>query len=135
MIRAGQAVLAALGPSTSFEGALMKILTWAAVAVTALFALMNLGASVVSHTGVDTWQRIVAGLLCAAGVAAAIGLATTRSWGRVAVIAVGAVNVLVSLIALVTDQEGAVVGIVVGGLGVLFGALVRSDQRPALSMS
>jgi hypothetical protein len=99
----------------------MKSLKWAAVAVTTLFALMNLG--VVPDGQADPAWRIVAGLLCLAGIAAAVGLAVDRTWGRAAVVAVGGLNIIASVIGLIADQQGAVIGLVVGGLGATLGAL------------
>jgi hypothetical protein len=103
----------------------VKILKWAAVAVTALFALMNLGA--VLGSDVDTPYRVIAAVLGVSGAAAAIGLAANQGWGKAAVVAVSALNVVTAIAGLFTDQQGAVIGIVVGGLGVALGALVDGD--------
>ncbi len=107
----------------------MKIVKWAAVAVTALFALMNLGAALGADQ--DTWVRVVSGVLAAAGLAATVGLATGRSWGRAAVVVVGVANVAGAVAALVADQDGAPIGLVVGALGVLLGAFADRRSRPA----
>ncbi len=104
----------------------MKILKWAAVAVTALFALMNLGA--VLEPDLETPYRAVAAILGVAGVAAAAGLGFSQPWGTRAVIAVGALNVVMAITGLFTDQQGAVIGIVVGGLGVALGALTGETK-------
>lgn len=105
----------------------MKILKWAAVAVTALFALMNLGA--VLDGDVDTPYRVVAAALCTAGAAAAIGLSANQSWGSAAVIVVGGLNVVTAITGLFADQDGAVIGIVVGVLGVVVGTLASGDTK------
>ncbi len=107
----------------------MKILTWAAVAATALFVLMNAGAVV--EPGIGAPYRVIAAALAVAGAAAAVGLAAGWSWGRAAVVGVGALNVAASTAALVTGQEGAVIGLAVGGLGVVLGALSGGTPRPA----
>ena len=99
----------------------MNIIRWAAVVVTGLFALMNLGA--VGDSDAEIWIRAVGGVLALLGIAAAVGLALQRSWGRPAIIAVGALNVAAAIAALVTDEPGGGVGIVVGGLAVVLGAL------------
>ena len=99
----------------------MKIVKWAAVIVTALFVLMNLG--VAFDPDQDDWVRVVGGVLAAVGIPALIGLATAQDWGRPAVVAVGLLNAAGGVAALVDDQEGAVIGIVVGGLGALLGFL------------
>lgn len=108
----------------------MKIIKWTAVAVTALFVLMNLGAVV--EPDVDAPYRVVAVVLAIGGVAAAVGLGANQPWGRPAVILVGALNVVTALAGLFTNQEGAVIGVVVGGLGVILGALAADEaRRPA----
>lgn len=109
----------------------MKILKWAAVGVTALFALMNFGA--LADADIDTAYRIVGGVLGLAGVVAAVGLGANRRWGKPAVIAVGALNVLAAISGLFTHQDGSVIGIVIGGLGVALGALTASDLRPRVA--
>jgi uncharacterized membrane protein len=105
----------------------MKLITWAAVAVTALFVLMNLG--VVLDGDTDVAWRLLGGVLGALGIAAAIGLAVDQPWGRVAVVGVAALNTVASVVATVSGEEGGVVGIVVGGLGAILGALVTTDAR------
>ena len=109
----------------------MKVIKWAAVAVTTLFVLMNLGA--VFQPEVDTPYRIVAAVLALVGAAAAIGLGANQSWGPTAIIVVGGLNVVTAITGLFADQEGAVIGVVVGGLGVVLGALVGGGgaKRPA----
>lgn len=102
----------------------MTFIRWSAVAVTALFSLMNIGAVV--QPEVDSRYRIVAAVLALAGAAAAVTLGTNQAGGRVAVITVGGLNILTAITGLFTDQEGAVVGIVVGGLGVILGILTGS---------
>ncbi len=107
----------------------MRILKWAAVAVTALFALMNLGAAL-GEGGSGAGARVLGAVLFVAGAVAATGLATGRAWGRAAVVAVGAANILAAVVALIAGTEGAVVGLVVGGLCVVLGAMApaRSEQ-------
>jgi hypothetical protein len=60
---------------------------------------------------------------------AAIALATNQAWGRAAVIAAGGVNVAPAVFGLFIHESGAVTGIVVGGLGVVFGALCGAGDR------
>jgi len=110
----------------------MNIIRWAAVAVTGLFALMNLGAAIEADGG---WVRIVGAALCIAGAAAAVGLALYQSWGRPAVITVGALNMTGAVAALLTDEAGFVAGMVVGGLGVLLGALAGPRTSPNVAVA
>ena len=105
----------------------MKIVKWAAVAVTLLFVLMNLGA--VFEPGVETQFRVIAGVMGLAGAVAVIGLAASQPWGTAAVIAVGVLNVVGSVAALLADQSGAVIGLVVGGLAATLGALTGAARR------
>ena len=99
----------------------MKLVRWAAVAVTALFVLMNIGAAV--DPDLDTWVRLGGAGLALVGIPAAIGLALNRAWGRPAVIAVGALNMAGAVAGIIADLEGGAIGLVVGGLGVVLGAL------------
>lgn len=110
----------------------MRILSWAAVAVTALFALMNLGAALGDGES-DAGLRLLGAVLCIAGLAAAAGLATRRPWGRAAVIGVGAANVAAAVIGLVVGAQGAVVGLVVGGLCIVLGALARQPVEQTVA--
>ena len=106
----------------------MKIVKWAAVGVTALFVLMNLGAAVDAPT---MWVRIVGAVLGVAGIAAAFGLATNQPWGATAVVGVGVLNVVGSLAALTAHEDGWAIGLVVGALGALLGLLAgRPDRAP-----
>jgi hypothetical protein len=102
----------------------MKVLTWAAVAVTTLFALMNLGAAIDGE--IDTGYRIAGAVLGVIGIVAAIGLGAGRAWGRAAVIGIGGLNVATAVTGLFTDQDGSVIGLVVGGLGVVLGVLATA---------
>jgi hypothetical protein len=103
----------------------MKIVKWAAVAVTALFVLMNAGAVLDPGTDVATPYRVVAAVLALAGVVAVVGLAMNATWGKAAVIVVGGLNLATSITGLFTDLDGSALGIVVGGLGVVLGALAQ----------
>jgi hypothetical protein len=114
-------------PLIDQPGAPMTVIRWAAVAVTALFVLMNTGA--VLEPEVDTGYRVVAAVLAIAGAVAAVMLGTNQARGRAAIITVGGLNVLTAITGLFTNQEGAVVGIVVGGLGVLLGMLTGSNTH------
>ena len=110
----------------------MKIIRWAAVAVTAMFVLMNAGAAF--EPGEPTWVRILGGALAAAGLIAGLGLALNRPWGWLGVVAVGAFNCLGAIAALMIGGGGTALGLVVGGLGILLGVLARTTVRqPAAS--
>ncbi len=97
----------------------MKIIRWAAVAVTALFVLMNAGA--VLDPVQPAWVRVAAAVLAVAG----LGLALNKRWGWAAVVAVGALNCLGAVSTLLFGGEGFAIGLMVGGLAVLLGILAR----------
>ena len=102
----------------------MRIIRWAAVAITVLMSLMNLGAALGSGDDKLSVPVVVAiAVLTVAGFAAAIGLAMHTTWGRPAVLAVGALNLLAAIIALFNGGEGAVIGLVVSALILLLGGL------------
>lgn len=105
----------------------MKIVKWAAVAVTALFVLMNAGA--VPTADLATPYRVVAAVLALAGVVAVVGLGMNATWGKAAVIVVGGLNLATSITGLFTDLDGSALGIVVGGLGVVLGALTQARPK------
>ena len=110
----------------------MKIIRWAAVAVTALFVVMNLGAAFDPEQ--SDAVRIGGAVLAAVGIPAVVGLALRQSWGRVAVIGVGVLNVVAGIVAIAGNEDGGAIGIVVGGLGTLLGALSDNNsdaRRPA----
>ncbi len=105
----------------------MQIVKWAAVAVTALFALMNLGT--VPDGDIDTAWRVFGAVMAIAGVVAAIAFAANQTWGRAAIIVVGGINVVAAVIGLFAGEAGTAIGIVVGGLGVVLGALSGTGTR------
>jgi hypothetical protein len=105
----------------------MKVIRWAAVAVTALFALLNLGAAVDGE--MDGWVRTVGAVLCLAGIVAIVGFVRNLDWGRAAVIAVGVLNVTGAVAALIADEPGGVIGLVVGTLGAALGFLAGQPER------
>jgi len=95
----------------------MKAIRWAAVAVTALMSLMNLPIAF-DDGGSDiatplAWGVTVLGVL---GLVAAVALLRRVPWGRPAVLAVGAVNLVGAVVALANEWEGATIGLVVSVL-------------------
>ncbi|HYG94530.1 MAG TPA: hypothetical protein VD859_13190 [Nocardioides sp.] len=105
----------------------MKIIRWAAILVTALFALMNLGA--VGDADAETWVRAVGVVLAVLGLGAAAGLALNQSWGGAAVVAVGLLNIVAAVVALGTSEAGGGVGIAVGALGAILGFFSNEHDR------
>lgn len=109
----------------------MKTIRWAAVAVTTLFVLMNLGAA--ADTAQPGWVRAGGAVLVLLGAAAAVGLARALPWGRPAVIGVGVLNAAGAIAVLVADEDGFVPGIIVAGLAVVLGALTDGG-RPKVAV-
>ena len=106
----------------------MKMIRWAAIAVTTLFVVMNVGAAFDAEQ--SDAVRIGGGILAVVGIPAVLGLALRQSWGRSAVIGVGVLNVAAGVAAIVGNEDGGAIGIVVGGLGALLGALSDDADAP-----
>ena len=104
-----------------------NIIRWAAVVVTALFVLLNLGVTV--DPDASAALRIGAGVMLVAGAFAAAGLARSAEWGRPAVAVVGALNAAGGVAALVADEPGGGIGVVLGGLAVVLAALAGRSQN------
>lgn len=104
----------------------MKTLRWAAVAVTALFVLMNLGAALDPEQA--GWIRGFGSVAAVLGAVAAFGFARGLAWGRAAVVGVGALNAVGAVAALIADEDGFVPGIIVAGLAVALGVLADDGR-------
>ncbi len=70
-------------------------------------------------------------MLGAAGFVAAYGLARNTTWGIPAALAVAGVNVVGAIIALVSDSEGAIIGLVVSAVALVLAFLTGSGRRRA----
>ena len=106
----------------------MKIARWAAVP-TLLMALLNVPAGLASSdsdvpAGV-AWAASVLGL---AGLIAGIALLRRVSWSVPAVAAVGALNLLGAIAAMVEGWEGGPIGLVLSVIAI--GLLVPAIRRP-----
>ncbi len=113
----------------------MKGIRWAAAAVIVLMSLMNVGVltSPGSPMGLVVFG-VVVGLL---GFAAAFGLVRGASWGRPAGLAVGVVNLVGAVVALVTGLDGGAIGLAVSIVILVLSGLSTSSRgaapRPATS--
>src|SRR5450432_963443 len=74
--------------STPPKGHVMGITKWAAIAVTSLMGLANIGLIASSHLSL----KILGPVLAVAAVISVFGLLTKRPWGTRSVIAVGVAN-------------------------------------------
>ena len=103
----------------------MGIAKWAAVAVTVLMGLANLGLVGQSHLGL----QILGPILAVAALVAVVGLATHRSWGVRAVIAVGVVNLVGAIVGAIAGLDGWPVGVVLSGLAIVLTAVSNPHTR------
>lgn len=104
----------------------MRVLRYAAAAVTVLMSLMNLPFAFTD--GVSPPVGIPVTLLGVAGIVAAIALLRKASWGPWAVTAIGFVNLAGAVLALALNRNGAVIGLVVSALITAFGILCVRDR-------
>ena len=95
----------------------MRILGYATAAVTAVMALLNLPFAFDGDVAAPVGWLVT--LLGVAGLVAAAGLLRRASWAPWAATAVGALNVAGALVALVSDREGAAVGLAVSLCGLV----------------
>jgi len=114
----------------------MRFVRWAAAAATIVMSLMDLpfaldpGRS--NPPPALAWAISLLGVL---GIVAAIALLRRASWGRPAVLVIGAINLVAAAVAMIIGSEGAVIGLVVSGLIVVLGLLTPSSGRAELFSS
>jgi peptidoglycan/LPS O-acetylase OafA/YrhL len=108
----------------------MKAVRFTATVATALMSLMNLPFAF--HDGGAGIPKPVAWLVTivgVAGVVAAVALLRNARWAGWAVTAVGALNLAGAVLALVRDQDGAFVSLVLSVAITLLGAVCLRDER------
>jgi hypothetical protein len=103
----------------------MAIAKWAAVAVTLLMGLANLGLIAQSNFGL----KILGPILAAAALGAVTGLATHKDWGTHAVIAVGTANLVATIVGAIVGLDGWPVGLVLSGLAIVLAAVSNPGTR------
>ena len=106
----------------------MALVKWAAVAVTLLMGLANLGQ--VLQTSGDV-VKAVALVLSAGAVVAVVGIVVNASWGAVAIVAVGAVNLGAAVLAGAAGVDGWPIGLVLSAVGIVLGAAYARGSRSA----
>ena len=108
----------------------MKAVRYPAAVVTALMSLMDLPFAFDDGSGIPkpvAWLVTIVGV---AGLVAAVALLRNARWAGWAVTAVGVVNLAGAVLALVRDQDGAIVGLVLSGAITLLGAVcVRAERK------
>lgn len=107
----------------------MKLVRILAIVPLALMSLMNLGYPFGTDPKPHLAVAVPVFLLGLAGVGAAYGLARNTTWGIPAALVVSAVNVAAAVIALVADEEGAVIGLVVSAVALVMSFAAGSAQR------
>jgi hypothetical protein len=103
----------------------MGIAKWAAIAVTFLMGLANLGQIAQSNLSL----KVLGPVLGVAALAAIVGLATRRPWGARAVIAVGAANLVLGAVGAIVGLHGWPVGVVLAGLAIVLTAVADPAAR------
>jgi uncharacterized membrane protein (UPF0136 family) len=109
----------------------MKIVRILAIVPLALISLMNLGYAFGTDPKPEVALAFAVAAMGMAGAAAAYGLARNTTWGIPAALAVAAVNVAAAIIALVADEEGAIVGIGISAIALVLAFVASSGSRKA----
>ncbi len=108
----------------------MTVIKWAAVAVTLLMGLANLG-QIAQDTAVG-W-KVLSLVLATAALVAIVGFIARRRWGTIAVIALGAVNLGAAITAAVAGFDGWPIGVVLSTLAVVLGTVHLPASRSAVT--
>jgi len=109
----------------------MKLARILAIVPLVLMSLMNVGYPFGTDPKPDALLAIAVLVLGVAGFVAVFGLARNTAWGIPAALSVAGVNVVGAIIALVSDSEGAIVGLVVSSLALVLAFIAGSGQRKA----
>ena len=112
----------------------MKLVRILAIVPLALMSLMNVGYPFGTDPTPEVALSIAVLAMGLAGFVAAYGLARNTAWGVPAALAVAGVNVAGAVIALVSDAEGAIIGLVVSSAALVL-AFISSTRRRTLSMA
>lgn len=107
----------------------MKFLRILAIVPFALISLMNVGYTFGTDPKPDVALAAAALALGVAGFGAAFGLARNTSWGIPAALGVAGINVVAAIIALVSDSEDAIVGLVISAVALALAFVAGSGSR------
>lgn len=108
----------------------MGITKWAAIAVTSLMGLANIGLVASSHLSL----KIFGPVLAVAAVISVIGMLTKRPWGTRAVIAVGVANLVAAIAGALAGVSGWPVGMVLSGLAIVLAAVSSPGGRRLVTL-
>jgi hypothetical protein len=103
----------------------MGIAKWAAIAVTVLMGLANLGLVTQDTIGL----KILGPVMAMAAMVAVVGFATPSSWGASAVIAVGSVNLVGSIVGAIAGFDGWPVSLVLSVLAIVLVTVAQPGIR------
>jgi hypothetical protein len=107
----------------------MKLVRILAILPLALISLMNVGYSFGTDPKPDVALAISVAAMGVAGLVAVYGLAFNTRWGIPAALAVAGVNFAAAVIAMVADEEGAIIGLVVSAIALALAFAASSAQR------
>ncbi len=107
----------------------MKLVRILAVAPLALISLMNVGYTFGTDPKPNVGLAIAALVLGMAGFVAAYGLARSAGWAIAAALGVAGINVVAAIVALVSDTDGAIVGLVVSVVALALAFVAGSGSR------
>ena len=107
----------------------MKFVRILAIVPLALISLINVGYPFGTDPEPDVVLSIAVVVLGVAGLVAAFGLARNTTWGIPAALAVAGINVVGAIIALVSDSEGAIVGLVLSAVALVLAFVAGSGTR------
>lgn len=98
----------------------MPVVKWAAVALTLLMGLANLGQ--VAQDSTVGW-KVLGVALAVTALIAVVAFIVGANWGAAAVITVGVVNLAAAIVAAITGLDGWPVAVVLSTLAVVLVAL------------
>jgi len=107
----------------------MKLVRILAIVPLVLISLMNVGYSFGTDPKPDVALTIAVAAMGLAGLVAAYGLARNTTWGIPAALAVAGVNVAAAGIALVADEEGAIIGLFISAVALTLAFAASSSRR------
>jgi hypothetical protein len=110
----------------------MKLVRILAIVPLALISLLNVGYFFGTEPKPALWLAVAVLVLGVAGFVAAFGLARNTTWCIPAALAVAAVNIIGAIVALVSESEGAIIGLALSSLALLL-VVLAGARRPKVS--
>ena len=109
----------------------MKLARILAIVPLVLISLLNVGYIFGTDPKPDLALAVLVLVLGLAGFGAAFGLARNTGWGIPAALAVAGVNVVAAIVALLTESQGAIVGLVISAVALALAFVASSGSRHA----